>query len=79
MGETVEEAYFCGGSQTVAIPEILSSGGPHILLVTTDEGLRNVDGSLKAAAVSPNDTAQEEALVNLRERGFRIHYNLTPC
>ena len=58
---------------------IPASGGPLVLLVETDEGVKFSDGVLIDAAESANQTQAQQDLINQRERGFRMSYSLTPC
>ena len=91
----LEDAYYCGGTASTAIPDIygrnrtellytniviiLASGGPLVMLVETDEGVKFSDGVLIDAAESANQTQAQQDLINKRERGFRMSYSLTPC
>ena len=91
----IEDAYYCGGTPDAAITDIYgeilyqiknsplklfsASGGPLVILVETDDGVKFSDGILIGAADSINATASQEALINERERGFRLSYTLTPC
>merc|ERR1711915_1112551 len=75
----VEDAYFCGGTTSEARSDIYASGGPLVVLVQTDDGVKFADGLLIGAADAENNTQTQIDLINARERGFRLSYTLTPC
>ena len=50
-----------------------------MVLVTTDDGVKSSDGMLITEAADRNNTESQEMVINLRERGFRINFSLTPC
>ena len=58
---------------------ISASHGPLVVLVTTDDGVKSSDGVLITEAADRNNTASQEAVINTRERGFRLNFSLTPC
>ena len=98
------EAYFCGGENATAIADIYgessvlvtdlppAEGGPHVLLVTTDSGVRTADGMLLATTATQQDKVNacnqcselhfmitQEDAINSRERGFQLSYSINPC
>ena len=90
----VEDAYYCGGTNTSSISPIyglydliitlidynvLADHGPLVLLVKTDEGVKYASGQLVEAATDLNDTLVQQSVINQRERGFRLNYKLTSC
>ncbi|XP_023321969.1 uncharacterized protein LOC111696566 [Eurytemora carolleeae] len=75
----VPDTFYCGGTATTTFPEINIGGGPLMLFIHTDDGVRYATGELFEAATSLNDTLLQENIINERERGFRLTYTLQPC
>ena len=56
----------------------IASGGPLVVLVQTDDGVKFADGLLIGAADAENNTQTQIDLINARERGFRLSFTLAP-